>query len=60
MSSISHLRDPHYVHPDCEECKPEVLDYLAWHAKADERMAEGLKQTYCRRCKRYRWPQEIK
>lgn len=58
MSGSSDPMSAHYVHPDCGSCNPDQLDYLAWHARAERLGAQGQKQTYCRRCKRYRWPHE--
>jgi hypothetical protein len=37
---------------------PAPDGYLAWHEWAAVQIAAGLKQRYCRRCKRYRFPQE--
>lgn len=43
----------------CEKCdawrlaRMDNLGYLTWHAEADELMAAGVRNRFCRSCKRY-------
>lgn len=50
---------PVYVHSACKECRPEQLDYLAWHRKAEELGEKGQRQRFCALCRRWRWPHEL-
>lgn len=41
-----------------EEClaRPERLGYLQWHEKAERLNNRGIRQSYCKHCLRWRFP----
>ena len=44
---------------ECSTCRPGIADYIRAHLDAQQRRANGEKQTQCPECGRWCWPHQF-